>query len=624
MSAAAPSQFGDKVQPHRVGLLLAGLALLVATAHLPLRHGEYVQDDELAVERNEIVERGGLDEIFTTSYWEGARGADRTLYRPIVIASYALEQRLAGGASAPVSRGVNVALHILVTFALLLLARRLGFTEPVALAAAALFAVHPIHVEAVANVVGRAELLAALFSLCALYALTWTGPRDLASGLHPRRASAAAGLTGVFVFLALGSKEIAIATPFVLAGLTALYARPGDWRRAGWWIDRSVALGPTVLAGLVYLGFRVNALELLVSLQEVHVLDNLLVDLHGVPRLATALSLVTRYATLLFYPLHLANDYSGSVIAIQPSLLRLPPLLGIVLLAACAAPILAALTRRLTAAAEVSVTPSREPNDDAALSPRDRVALAALLLLLPYAVIGNLFFTVGAALAERFMYLPSVGFCLLLTVALDALGRSFPAGSGRRMFLGIVGMLVLAFALQTFARSLEWRDNRTVFEAAARVNPQSPRAHFVLGKLTLDAGDPDGAVEHLDRTLELRPDHPTAWLEKGNARAAQGRFSEAEALFRETLRHAPTYATAHRNLALALRRQGRLAEAERALQKAALWRPGSATTWAEMGNQYLQLRRFADAAMAYRRAIELGRTDLAERLALAERGAAGL
>ena len=77
-----------------------------------------------------------------------------------------------------------------------------------------------------------------------------------------------------------------------------------------------------------------------------------------------------------------------------------------------------------------------------------------------------------------------------------------------------VGLVVLAFSLQSVSRSLEWRDNRSIFEAAARVNPDSPRAHFVLGKLTLESGDPVGAIEHLDRALALRPDHPTAWLEK--------------------------------------------------------------------------------------------------------------
>lgn len=597
--------------PNRPVLLLCGLALLIVVAHLPLRHAEYVQDDELAVERNRVVEHGGIEEIFSTSYWEGARGADRTLFRPIVIGSYALERRLTGEPDAAVSHALNVALHVLVTGLLLLLAQALLLPVRATVAAAALFAVHPIHVEAVANVVGRAELLAALFSLAALYAITRTADQAGRVARHPRIAAWAAG---VLLFLALGSKEIAIATPFLMVALIGLFATREQWRDPRWFIDRAAALAPSLLAGLVYLGLRVHALEALVSVQQVHPLDNPLVGLAGEQRLATALGLVARYAELLFYPLHLANDYSGSVIAVETGLGRPLPLIGLLLLVACLAPVALAV-RRIAGgpAAAAPVLP--------ALRSR-QTAFAALLFLLPYAVIGNLFFIVGAGLAERFMYLPSAGFCLLLGLGLAWLSTALDPRLAGRAFAAIVALFLAAFTLQTFARCLEWRDNRTVFEAAVRVNPQSPRAHFVLGKLALDSGDPAGAIAHLDRVLALRPDHPTAWLEKGNAYADQGRFAAAEHMFRETVRLAPTYATAHRNHALALRRLRRLGDAERALRKAALWQPESATTWAEIGNLNLQLRRFDEAASAYRRAIELGRDDLGPRLALAEQGGA--
>ena len=145
---------------------------------------------------------------------------------------------------------------------------------------------------------------------------------------------------------------------------------------------------------------------------------------------------------------------------------------------------------------------------------------------------------------------------------------------------------------------------------------------IVLGKLALEDGEPLQAIEHLDRTLALKPDHPTAWLEKGNALAALGRYGEAEAMFRETLRISPGYATAHRSLAIAIRRQGRTAEAERSLRKALLWAPRSAASWAELGNLCLQSGRYAEAADAYRRGIDLGRPDLRERLAIAEQNLA--
>ena len=127
-------------------LLTANVILVVVVvAHAPLRHSEYVQDDHLAVEQNEIVERGRLAEIFSTSYWEGAQGNDRRLYRPAAILSYAIERKLTGVPDALVSQVGNVILHVLAALALGLVLRRLGAGGLTAGSAATLFAIHPIH-----------------------------------------------------------------------------------------------------------------------------------------------------------------------------------------------------------------------------------------------------------------------------------------------------------------------------------------------------------------------------------------------------------------------------------------------------------------------------------------------
>jgi len=583
-----------------------GLCVIVLVAHGPLRHSGYVQDDELAVESNRIVERADLAEIFGTSYWEGARGADRTLYRPVVIASYAVERRATGEPNPFVSQAVNVGLHLLVTLSMLLFALRLGAGPLASAAAAAFFAVHPIHVEAIANIVGRAELLAALFSLLALAALTHSGPWAGSPARHPRLAAWTAAAS---LFLALGAKEVAFAAPLLMVALELLLRPAPHGRDRAWWIDRAAALAPSVLAGVVYLTLRVRALGMLVSLQPAHRFDNLLVELAGTERIATALGLLARYARLLLFPGPLAADYSGDVIAIEHGLLSLRPLLGLIFLVLLIFPTARVLRRALA---------------DAPTSGRLRLfAFAALMFLLPYLIVGNLLFNVGTIFAERLLYLPSIGYCLLAGLFLDFLLRLPTGGAGaqtrqRRIVLVILGIVVAAFVFRSWSRSLDWRDNRTVFLSAARVNPLSPRAHFILGKLAIDDGKPDEAIEHLDRTLELKPDHPTAWLEKGNALAALKRYGEAEVMYRETLRLSPGYGTAHRNLAIALRRQNRIGEAETALRKSLLWDPDSATGWAELGNLYLQTRRYAEAADAYRQAISRGRDDLKQRLERAE------
>ncbi|MHC4990543.1 MAG: hypothetical protein ACYTGC_06140, partial [Planctomycetota bacterium] len=391
--------------------------LLVLLAHSPLRHSGYIQDDHGVVEENSIVQRGDWNEIFTTHYWEGVGGKDVSLYRPTVILSYAWERKLTGRALPLVSQVVNVLLHILTTLVLLALVRRLGAGRLTARVTALLFAVHPVHVEAVASIVGRAEILAAMFSFLALGLLSASGDwfRDRVVE-HPSRGRrrVAAWAAALSLFLALGSKEIALATPLLMLALEWLF-RPRGADRRSFWIERAGALAPSVLACLIYVSLRVGALETLVSLQRAHPHDNPLIALGGVERVATALGLLARYTGLLLYPLGLSADYSGPVIEIERSLFRALPLLGLALLTLASAVAVRGLVR---------AGRSEEPGQ--ALGRLS--AMAALVFVLPYLVVGNLLLTIGTIFAERLIYLPSAGFCLALGLLL---GSSSAADSFR-------------------------------------------------------------------------------------------------------------------------------------------------------------------------------------------------
>jgi hypothetical protein len=150
------------------------LAAAVFASHLPLLVAGYVQDDHVAVEGNAIVAQGETTAIVGSSYWESARGGDRTLYRPVTVGTFALEVAAAGGPRPWVSHGINLILHAVVCWLVYAIAVRCGVDPAAALLAALLFAVTPSKSEAVANVVGRSELLAAAFTLasirCALVA----------------------------------------------------------------------------------------------------------------------------------------------------------------------------------------------------------------------------------------------------------------------------------------------------------------------------------------------------------------------------------------------------------------------------------------------------------------------
>lgn len=573
------------------------VCLLVAIAHAPLRHSEYIQDDHLAVEDNIIVERGDVLEIFSTSYWEGAEGNDRTLYRPVAILSFALERTLTVEPNALVSQVVNVLLHLAASLSLLLLVRRLGADGFASSAAVLLFCIHPIHVEAVGGIVGRAEILAALFSFLALWLMSHTGS---SSSVRSRMASWGAAIC---LFAALGSKEVALATPLMLAAVALLFSGHRESRGASWWIDRAAALAPSLLASMLFVALRIRALEFLFYLQETHPADNPLVLMSGVERAATALGLLARYSKLLLFPVGLSADYSGAVIEAEGAMLALRPVIGTLVLLGCLALLLRPLSRR-------------GRNGRALLW-----SFSAFLFLAPYLIVGNLLFEVGTIFAERLAYLPSAGFCLMMGLLLSRFARRTTRGSAGgsfRLALLALAALVGGFTVSTWARCLDWHNDESLFTSAMRVQPDSPRAHYIVGKLHGDRGADENALRLLERTIELYPAHAAAWSEMGVIRGRRGEYERAAEIFREVLRIAPENATAHLNLGIALHSQGRLEEAERSLLKAVMWDAFEAKSWAELGNVRLELGKPSQAAEAYRRAVALGRRDVVERLRLAE------
>jgi hypothetical protein len=521
------------------------LAAAVLVTHLPLLGAGYVQDDHVAVEGNAIVEAGSLSAILGASYWEGALGGDRTLYRPVTVASFALELAATGGAHASVSHAINLILHAAVCWLLYSLAVGFGVEPVAALLAALLFAVTPSKSEAVANVVGRSEVLSALFTLAAVRCAAEVGHRG------------AAWAAAACVLLACGSKETGlVALPLVL--LAAVVAR-GD-RRA---LDAAGTVAPSVLAFTMFVILRTRALEAFFPPQPVPTIDNPLVVEHGVRYFATALGLIARYARIVIVPFGLANDYSGASIPMETAYLAWRPLLGVAILAALAVTAL-----------------------------RGRVAaLFVAITVLPYLLVSNLLVPVGAILAERFLYLPVAGVGLLASLAIAKLGAR-----GRIAALAAIAV----FGVAMFARSLDWKDDGTIFAVTARNNPMSPRAPYWLG-------NNDGAIANW-------PTFAGPWHQKGVALARMGDLPAAEHAIRESLRSEPARAEPRLDLGIVLHRRGALDAAEREVRKAVLLDPEDPRAYAELGHLRYERGQFAGAAEAYRHAVLLGRTDLLPRL----------
>ena len=476
-------------------VVLVAVAALLAVG--PARHGQFIYDDQYYLVQNPAVQG-------QASPWTSALGApEQALWRPLTVATFAWQWQ-GPGAAGPLL-AANVALHLLVSLLVLALGRRLLGSRPAALAGALLFAVHPVHAEAVAWVSGRAELLAAAGVLGAW--LAW---------LRPGASSAAA--SAALLGAALLAKENALVAPLLfVAGDWLLLRRPPQRARllllagvvAAVWCARLAVL-PRALPGGAPFGD---------------------VPLPG--RLFVAAQILGESLRLCAWPL--------------PSRIFFP---RDEFLAPRAAAWIALATAVLVAT----------------LCWRRRRDVAACLLLVPLALFSVLnVVPIGATFAARFLYLPSVFACLAAGAALAAWGRREHArgrGPGASVLAGVLllgaALPACRVAVRVFASDL------ALWAHEVEVAPDVAHARYNHGYFLDEAGrflaldrDLPGAAQELEASLLLDPDHASAGLAHqilGNlALGARGRgvpdLPRAARHFRSALEQLPDLADARINLA---------------------------------------------------------------------------
>jgi hypothetical protein len=288
---ALPSIDSRRVRsPARVALALV-LAAIAVLPYLNGLTGDFTFDDVFVIRDNPAVQEGQIYHLLTTAYHPGA------LYRPLTMLTYAANARFS--AEPFHYHAVNVILHAAVTVCTYLLARQLLVSDTAAIVAAALFAVHPCHTEAVTSIVGRAEVLAALLVIVSLLALG----RALEA---PGRAGKILWGAGSLLALCGGilAKESAFAA---IALVPALHwcLRPQASLK-----ERVQLTLPFVAVGLAYLGLRLIVVGSLGLPTPPDALDNPLAHVALSVRLATALIVLWEYVALLVLPVHLAAVYS--------------------------------------------------------------------------------------------------------------------------------------------------------------------------------------------------------------------------------------------------------------------------------------------------------------------------
>ena len=399
--------------------------------------------------------------IFSSPFWRGfeAEGGG-TYYRPVTVLTYALDHALFG--FEPWGYHLtNVLLHALTSLLVFLLARRVIRSDRAALAAGAMFAVHPVLTEAVASVSGRSDILVTFFALAAI-------------GLHISRRKHLRQLAWIAVFFAVCSKEIGIVVPILLMLADCLW--PRDTADHG-----TVRLFVVLRGNLANLVSLISVIALRwyavgnLSTVTPSPLDNPLVE-HGIGTALLTLPVVLlEYLRLLVFPVSLSVDYGFSQLPVQTQ-----------------------FSWHLFAIAMIAVF---------AFVYRSRFSspttiFAGCLLALPVLAVSNPFLSAGSILSERYLYLPSVGLVILAAAACHRYRPSWLNDLGRRQAAWCILLVLLsAGTARTIHRNVDWATDESLFASAVGETPNSVRANLNYAEVLSSRGDHLTAAKHYEHVL---------------------------------------------------------------------------------------------------------------------------
>ena len=449
----------------------------------------------------------------------------------------------------------NVGLHALNAAVLCAVVGSMTRSAGAGVLVAALFAVHPLRVESVAWITERKDVLSGLFFLLALGSYL---------GYARRPVWWRYGLVVVCFALGLLSKPMLVTLPAVLLlldfwplgrirGWSPPTAAPAIAAHAPGWI---------VVEKLPLVGLAVGSSLMTIASQRA---GGALVQLGQIPldeRLANVVSGYATYVAQFLWPTGLAVFYPYTA----------PPWY---------APALAVVLVAITAVAVH--TAQRAPYLTVGW-------LWFVVMLLP--VIG-LVQVGGQSVADRFMYLPSIGLAL---AAVCAAGDVTNRYRWARPVLRTVAVAVVAlWTVATWRQLAHWRDSVTLFQRALAVTSDNFMAHTNLGTALAARGETDEADAHYIEAVRLNPTYPVAQNNMGNVMARRGDYSGAARHFAEAVRLQPGFVAARYHLGLALYHQGRTADAEAEFRRVLQLAPHDGETHYSLGHLLHRSGRFADA-----------------------------
>ncbi|XP_064614962.1 protein O-mannosyl-transferase TMTC4-like [Liolophura sinensis] len=618
----------DYIPVPKLGFMSAAacIAVIAVLCFANSVSGEFVFDDNEAILNNkDLLPETPLSLLFSHDFWGRTLNSSTShkSYRPLTVMTFRLNYFLAGGLHPWGFHLTNILLHSVVSLLFLAVfsvliggysqtpGGSLTFKAPrSSLFCAVLFAAHPIHVESVAGVVGRADLLCA-FLFAASFLSYVKACHSGTSSVRPESCSPCWLLLSMLLCsLSVLCKEQGI----TVIGLCSAYdiiqvcriniftvftrkqqasnkmtpnnnnniVNPSDSQKAyPPWLKSLIFRHCILLfTGVILLVVRWRVMGS--APPTFQLMDNPHSFVNGtLMRTVNYHYLYAMNGWLLVNPWWLCFDWSMGCIPVITSLAD-PRILAAIAFWAFMGLIIYSCWKE-------------------EVSHHERVLLLGLaFLVIPFLPATNLLFRVGFVIAERVLYLSTAGFCLLIATGVQRMAKHFPASIPvLRLVLPVLVVIMISRCIQ---RSAEWRNELVLFTAGARVCPLNAKVHYNIGKVVSDRGDEEYAIQKYREAIELYPEYDQAMNNLGNILKDRGDNQEAESILTRAVKIRPDFAAAWMNLGIVQASLNKFTEAEKSYFTAISHRRKYPDCYYNLGNLYLSMERHTDALIAWRNA----------------------
>ncbi len=544
-------------------VLVALLALCATLPYLNTLFNGFVYDDNRQVLDNPYLRSFQyLPKVFGTTVWSfvGAQGVSN-YYRPMMTLGYLLCYQMFG----PLAYGfhlVNVCLNVGVVCLVFIVARRMFHDRAQAFVAACLFALHPVHTEAVAWVAAVTDLEVTFF-----YLLTFWLFLNVARPDGKRSAWVELAMAVSFA-LTIFSKEQSLTLPLVATVYEHFYR---DDRSRTTWSQKAGRYGVLWLMDVAYVLFRVQHLGAFAPQVQ-------LTRLGWYPMILSAFVLIAQYVGKILWPMQLCAYY---VFHKATSVLDPRVIAGIGVLLACAV-IFLVLWRR------------------------SRIASFGFVwFFATLAPVLDVHFLAGNVFAERYLYLPSIGFCWLVGWAGIRLWREVLKNRPfwRRGLVAAAGLVGVLFVVRVVVRNRVWHDDHTLYTQTLKVSPDAIHIRENLGVVEWDHGNLDGAERQWRMSLQINPNDPIALNNLGLVYAKRKQYEEAAHYFGQAMLRKPDYTDPHLNLGSLDLDLEKYEAAEWQLRAAVALSPLIPSCHNKLGRLYLKEGRLSEAERQFSRSV---------------------